>query len=308
LPSQRKAALAAKEALKHFKINKIETDDEKSKKRSEGNDEDVPLHAWRYSDWIKLNEEIDETLQLPRVPQPSSRINPPPVIPDIDLPLPSTPDLESMITFNIEQFNAQASFGLLQMFPPVDEPEPEWDHSPQFLTGDAHVTWDETMDVDDKVTKALEPRKLFQASDTETFDTESLTSSASDDSTFFDESKQDETQILQRSVMARRGIRRDKRIEGPKDGIGRAVESADEPIAADNLDVTDSEDNNLDAIHTAAPAVNNLVDLEIELETNDVAEIESNPSNDEGQEDVRPRRASRREIDYKYLNTFGHGE
>ena len=39
------------------------------------------------------------------------------------------------------------------MFPPVEEPEPEWDHSPEFLTADAHNTWDETIDIDEKVSK-----------------------------------------------------------------------------------------------------------------------------------------------------------
>ena len=50
------------------------------------------------------------------------------------------------------------------------EDEPLWDHSPQYLIGDARHNWEdslETNEVDDEITLALIPRKLFETSDSD---------------------------------------------------------------------------------------------------------------------------------------------
>ena len=50
------------------------------------------------------------------------------------------------------------------------EDEPLWDHSPQYLIGDARHNWEdsmETTEVDDEIALALIPRKLFETSDSD---------------------------------------------------------------------------------------------------------------------------------------------
>ena len=50
----------------------------------------------------------------------------------------------------------------------VEKEEPLWDHSPQFLIGDARHHWEDSMktnEVDDDIALALIPRKLFETSD-----------------------------------------------------------------------------------------------------------------------------------------------
>ena len=297
-PSRRKAALAAKEAFKHFKVNKSNVEVDKSAKADN--------HAWIYSDWLELHELEDD----PIVPEPARKPEQRRTI-SIDLPLPSTPELESMIQFNIEQFSShQTRFGLLDLFPPVEEPEPEWDHSPQFLTNDNHVTWDESMNVDDKVNQALVQRRLFQVSISDSV-SESLTSSAaSDDSTFLDDLQLDAHEFTnhRRSGVVRRNRR-----------LVELDDTSEEPDVADVADVTEaSTEHAMDTTYTA----NNLVDQELELEEeygdHDDTQIEADDdaalpevlNNDEETNDLqeanRSRRSSRREIDYKYLHTFGH--
>ena len=51
--------------------------------------------------------------------------------------------------------------------PVENEEEPLWDHSPEFLIGDARHHWADTMEtneVDDEIALALIPRKLFETS------------------------------------------------------------------------------------------------------------------------------------------------
>ena len=79
----------------------------------------------------------------------------------------------------------QTSAALLQRFLPEDEPEPSWDHSPEFLTEDANDTWIESLDVRENLDYALKPRNLFAVTESIS---DSLTSSDSEDNLFTDSS------------------------------------------------------------------------------------------------------------------------
>ena len=90
----------------------------------------------------------------------------------LDFQSPGTLNLEDLIISNIEAFhsNPRTTHGFLQMFPPAEEPEPLWDHSPQFLIGDAKYCWEdsmETTEVVDDIALALLPRTLFETSDSD---------------------------------------------------------------------------------------------------------------------------------------------
>ena len=275
-PSKRKTAIAASKAFKHFKIKKAHCEAIKLTKA-----DNSPLHAWNYSDWLELNEFEDElfVLEPARKPKPRSRIS-------IDL---------------------QSRFGLLDLFPPAEEPEPEWDHSPQFLTADNHLTWDESMDVDDKIDQALVQRQLFQASDSVD---ESLTSSAaSDDSTFVD--------VLQAEARGVPKLRRSSAFRRKRRPVNDEIDddTSEEPDVTEDQDVNESEE--IEALDTTYN-VNNLVDQELQLEEEGEAYDEAPEKSDDtpipddneetnfGQDGNRSRRSSRKEINYKYLHTFGH--
>ena len=98
----------------------------------------------------------------------------------------TTPTLNSVLKFNIQQLHNHIDSlqGLLQRFPPIEEPEPSWDHSPEFLHEDRHITWNDSLDVDHDLSQTLENRQLFSSPGKD----ESLTSMSSDDCSFFDES------------------------------------------------------------------------------------------------------------------------
>ena len=80
---------------------------------------------------------------------------------DVDLQLPS---LKLVLRFNIREFNnqAQSSSSLLQRFLPDDEPELNWDHSPEFLAHDNRLTSGETLDINQEVNQVITPGNLFQ--------------------------------------------------------------------------------------------------------------------------------------------------
>ena len=123
-----------------------------------------------------------------------------------------TPSINSVLKFDLKQLNTQvqSSNALLQRFMPNDEPEPLWDHSPEFLVQDGCITWNESLTDNQKVDRdlqlALAPRQLFQAEESLS---ESLTSSASDDSTFVNDQMKEKTSIyLSRSDEKRQALRR----------------------------------------------------------------------------------------------------
>ena len=207
LPNLKSKRQAAKRALgKIYETKHISSApcDKQVNRRTTGT---VPTHAWNHDDWIALCETEDnyQEQDRPHTPQSPGINN---TVIDSFL-LPKTPNLNSILRFNIAQLrdNAHTSSALLQKFPPSDEPEIEWDHSPEYLIYDGHYTWDETNNIDDKVEYAIQPRSLFQVTESLS---ESVTSSASDDSTFFDDTRltfHDYTPI-NRSDTKRKPVRR----------------------------------------------------------------------------------------------------
>ena len=361
--SQRKAAFAAREAFKHYKIKAVNSEDYKSNPKLKVKSSNPPDHVWNHSDWIKLNEEYDENVNpkgiqksLPISGQSSESI--PALIPPTkqcpkpcrrvsNISLPSTPDLDFIRVFNNEQFNAnaQTSSGLVQMFPPVDEPEPEWDHSPEFLTADAHNTWDETIDIDEKVSKVTQPRQLFIASESIT---ESLTSLSSEDSLFLYEPDKIKSKIFKRSDVKRKQLKENEEFlvtnlkrDNPENEDGnRATDDDDAEFTATDFNVQRNDSRTGEVVNDRDDAenfgvinVSNLVEWEIEAENE---ENESEHSNTEGgtdpsvsvnnEEDIlmldkaspetveptlpmsnqRPIRSSRKEMNYKHFNTYGY--
>ena len=128
-----------------------------------------------YRDWLDLCEIEDEEIAVD--PSSPCRRNNTSI---------TTPTLNSVLKFNILQLHnhIESSQGLLQRFPPIEEPEPSWDHSPEFLHEDRHITWNDSLDVDHNLSHTLENRQLFSSPGED----ESLTSMSSDDLSFFDES------------------------------------------------------------------------------------------------------------------------
>ena len=269
---------------------------------------DPSPYFWDLSEWIALCD-IEEDSQ-----EPSTINHTPPLEDNLvnrsntggeSFLIPPTPSVNSLLRFQIAQLRDEAhtSSAMLQKFPPWDEPEVEWDHSPEFLVGDGHLTWDETNCMDDKLQSALKPRLLFQVSESPI---ESITSSASDDSTFFNDQRAafNLNTPISRSDALRKPFCKAKLRPDPK------------PRCVDEVNVTSPVDANL----AKSVYVNNLAHLEMHLEeasTDNLLSQEDNPRNEDSmdnsqlgrgyqQSQGRPRRSCKRPIDYKYLHSFGH--
>ena len=95
----------------------------------------------------------------------------------------------------------------MQRFLPEDEPEPLWDHSPEFLANDAQNTWVETLDTEDNLDIALAHRNLFATTESLSG---SLTSSDSEDNVFIDPGAKinNENLHILRSEASRKGVRK----------------------------------------------------------------------------------------------------
>ena len=268
---------------------------------------DAPTHAWSHDEWVMLCEAEDcstSTSQLSDDHQSGENYTP------VDsFALPPTPNLNSVLRFNIAQLRdrAHTSSALLQKFPPCDEPEAEWDHSPEFLISDGHYTWEDSNCADDNLDWALQPRALFQATDSPT---ESVTSSPSDDSTFFNDDRQSWNTCtpIYRSDHTRKPFRR-RRI--------RTIRTAD---YTEGLDTAEHEEVDSEEIIQ----INNLAHIEIQLEEMERHDFKKNPplnpredddileeklsadTNGENEHQTRPRRSCRKQIDYKHLHNHGH--
>ena len=271
----------------------------------------VPIHAWSHDDWIALCETEDSVQDHIK----SNTTTPYGNGTRYDsFTAPQTPNLNSLLKFNIAQLrnDAHTSSALLQKFLPYDEPEVEWDHSPEFFINDGHYTWDESNCMDDKIEWALQPRPLFSATNSPS---ESVTSCDSNESTFFDAQKTsvDAGTPICRSDHRRKGFRRNRGHTTQTAGHNEYV----------------SETPGVATTHEEGLYVNNLAPLEMQLEddgittpldaseASDLSTTHITPpaSNlggianlDQGESDEswdRPQRTCRKPIDYRKLHTVG---
>ena len=258
--TQRKAKVKANEKLRLFQVfndGNVEIANQQCRLSSEPKTN----HAWNYSDWLELCQEEDDiivknahTVQdnaLPNISQPT------------DAPEHRLPSLNSLLRYNIRELNtqAQSSSALLQRFLPEDEPELMWDHSPEFLAEDGQMSWTEDVDIgkdiqdiDKDLESALKPRKLFQGQD---YCSESLTSTDSEDSLFFDT----RTYIHSSPAIIRSDVTR------------RAVRKRTTPQSECNIDdrTTEVLNSTDDDANQVGFVVSNLSQLEMELDSNDYA-------------------------------------
>ena len=148
------------------------------------------------------------------------------------------------------------------------EEEPLWDHSPQFLIGDARHTWEDSMEtneVDDEIALALIPRKLFETSD-------------SDDSVFEDtEELNPKPESLTKKIRA---------------------SSTNNNILEDSNDLDDKDTSHEESGNSKA----------VDSEENDGDDETDDPCSDEKAEASVKRkseRSGRRQIDYKSFHNTG---
>ena len=237
------------------------------------------LHAWRYEDWIKLCDMEEDEIITSKPPSQQSKQqsstmeqaqHSPPRLPNDNMI--KTPNLNSVLRFNIQQLRHQteSSHCLLQRFPPSEEPEPLWDHSPEFLTEDGHITWNESLDMEEGLSQALKQKQLFSSPEK----TESLTSMSSDDSSFFNGSHK-----IQRSKTFLRSDLKRKPLQ-------HAFPSRRSTPKTTNAEDT-SEPRHLSPV---TPHVN-LLDAEEDIKTDDAR--------------GRPLRRSRRQVNYQQLHNYG---
>ena len=167
------------------------------------------------------------------------------------------------------------------MFPPIDEPEPEWDHSPQFLTGDGHTTWDESMNIDDKISSVVEPRQLFQTAEPAS-----------------------ESAVFQRKEKRRR--RKKQLPESSSDTQDEDDDNRENNANVDGLDVSNLVEWEIEVERIKVEESEN-IDDNTEVILGEASSLYNDDINHEPEEQPvpRPRRSCRKEIDYKHFNTYG---
>ena len=213
------------------------------------------------------------------------------------------PSLNTALKLHIRELHeqAQSSSSLLQKFLPEDEPDLMWDHSPEFLTNDGHNTWGEGHDIDQELEQAIAPRNLFQARDSPP---ESLTSTDSEDSLFFNNSNvfNNTSSAILRSDIKRKVMH--KRTRRP---VSASNDLRCEPFNQDTQLVFNKRNF----------TVCNLSREEMEIEDT-VYQAEGSFSTAEQREvgihtpcftaAPRVKRSTRKEIDYRHFNSYGFQE
>ena len=277
-----------------MKVSKVD-EDEKA----------LPKHGWKYSDWLELCE-LEDDITAEKHISPSMDTSTTLTASPYDAD-PRLPSLNSVLKFNIRELRnqAQSSSSLLQRFLPDDEPEYNWDHSPEFLIHDNRRTWGETLDVDEEVNQAIAPRNLFQATESPS---DTLTSTDSEDSIFFNPSgvQGGNSSALVRSDVKRIGMLRRPRTQAPN--LVQAPTEEAHFVAQPNANTRDSF------------VICNLSQDEIDLEQTDelscqVVESASPPVQTHTDDGInfptaspRAKRSNRRVIDYQHLHAFGFQE
>ena len=282
---------------------------------------DPPPHAFLYSDWLKLQEEEDDST-------PSSHFKPSnvPTSAGINTNL-TTPSINSLLRFNIAQLQTrvQSSSNLLQRFMPEDEPEPLWDHSPEYLIQDGQIEWNDSLNVDQKIDhnldEALAPRRLFHAEESIS---DSLTSSTSDDSTFLGSpSDRSSSYRMSRADRKRQGFKGKRNTTQSLTGLATSTDFSsslvERELSPNYEDVSNLAQYELEVERVNSTKIGSNRNR-TEIEQTDSYGVDSHimqPSFESGYQDVvgeqgashsalrRPFRASRRSIDYKSLHRSG---